>query len=184
MRSRAVILGMIGLAFWCQPLAAQTAAPSTVEKTSVVTLDQEQLTLGSKYGQALQAQFEAETAALQAENRKIEAELEAEERALTAKRAGMDSASFRLLAEAFDKKANDLRTAQDVKSRNLTKRREERLQKFFYDIKDLIGETMIARGAVVTLKSSATVMSLSSIDITAEVIALIDQQLGDGSKAP
>jgi Skp family chaperone for outer membrane proteins len=184
MRSRATVFAIFGLAFWCQPLFAQTTAPSIMEKTSVVTLDQEQLTLGSKYGQALQAQFEAETAALQAENRKIDAELEAEERALTDKRAVMDSSSFRPLADAFDKKANDLRTAQDAKSRDLTNRRDERRQKFFTKIKDIIGKTMIAHGAVVTLDNSATVVRLATVDITAEVIALIDKQLGDGAKAP
>lgn len=184
MWDRAVVLGILGLAFWCQPLAAQTTAASIVEKTSVVTLDQEQLTSASKYGQALIAEFEAETAALQAENRAIDAALEAEERALTDKRASMDSASFRLLADAFDKKANDLRTAQEAKSRDLTQRREERGQKFFTEIKDIIGTVMISHGAVVTLDNSATVVRLAAVDITAEVIAKIDEQLGDGSKAP
>jgi Skp family chaperone for outer membrane proteins len=155
-----------------------------MEKTSVVTLDQEQLTLGTKYGQALQAQFEAETAALQAENRSIDAALEAEERSLTSKRATMDAASFRPLAEAFDKKANDLRAAQDAKFSDLTKRRDERRQKFFIEIKDIIGKAMVAHGAVVALDNSATLVRLASVDITAEVIARIDEQLGDGSPAP
>lgn len=184
MRSRAAVFAIFGLAFWCQPLIAQTTAASVMEKTSVVTLDQEQLTLNTKYGKALQAQFEAETAALQAENRKIDATLEAEERELTLKRGTLDAASFRPLAAAFDKKANDLRSAQDAKALDLTNRRDARRQKFFTQIKDIIGKTMIDHGAVVALENSATVVRLASVDITAEVIARIDEQLGDGSKLP
>ena len=109
---------LVGL---CGPLAAQ----SVVQKTAIVTLDQEKLFVGTKYGVALQARFEAESAALVAENRKIDSALEAEERDLTDKRATMDAASFRPLAEAFDKKANELRAAQDVKARDLTLRRDQ-----------------------------------------------------------
>jgi Skp family chaperone for outer membrane proteins len=181
-------LGFAVLASLGQPLAAQTTAasdvPSVVQKTSVVTLDQEKLFSATKYGLALQKQFEAETLALQTENRKIDGELEAEERSLTEKRATMDAASFRPLAEAFDKKANDLRNAQDAKSRDLTKRRDANRQKFFQTIAPILGDYMVERGAVVILDKSAIVVSLGSIDITDEAIARINEKLGDGSTLP
>ena len=166
---------LVGL---CGPLAAQ----SVVQKTAIVTLDQEKLFVGTKYGLALQARFEAESAALVAENRKIDSALEAEERDLTDKRATMDAASFRPLAEAFDKKANELRAAQDVKARDLTLRRDQNRQTFFQNIAPILGDYMVERGAVAILDKSAIIVSLGSIDITAEVIARIDERLGDGSK--
>lgn len=184
MRVLAAVLAAL-LAGFGQQMPAQTAAvPAVVEKTPIVTLNQDVLFTGSKYGRALQAQFEAESATLLAENRKIDAELEAEERALTDKRATMTATSFRPLAEAFDKKANELRDAQGAKSRALTQRSEERRQKFFQAVAPILGDYMVSRGAVAILDKSAVVVSLGAIDITNEAIAQIDAKLGDGAAAP
>lgn len=157
-------------------------AQSVVQKTAIVTLDQEQLFLGTKYGRALQAKFEAESAALLGENRKIDAALEAEERDLTGKRATMTAQDFRPLAEAFDSKANELRKAQDIKSTELAKSRDADRQSFFQAVAPILGDYMVERGAVAILDKSAIVVSLGAIDITQEVIARIDDRLGDGTK--
>ena len=159
-----------------------STAQNVVQKTAIVTLDQDQLYLGTQYGRALQAKFESESAALLAENRKIDAALEAEERELTTKRATMTAQDFRPLAEAFDTKANDLRKAQDVKSTELAKSRDADRQAFFQAVAPILGDYMVERGAVAILDKSAIVVSLGSIDITKEVIARIDTRLGDGSK--
>ena len=159
-----------------------STAQSVVQKTAIVTLDQDQLYLGTQYGRALQAKFESESAALLAENRKIDAALEAEERELTTKRTTMTAQDFRPLAEAFDTKANDLRKAQDVKSTELAKSRDADRQAFFQAVAPILGDYMVERGAVAILDKSAIVVSLGSIDITKEVIARIDTRLGDGSK--
>ena len=159
-----------------------STAQNVVQKTAIVTLDQDQLYLGTQYGRALQAKFESESAALLAENRKIDAALEAEERDLTTKRTTMTAQDFRPLAEAFDTKANDLRKAQDVKSTELAKSRDADRQAFFQAVAPILGDYMVERGAVAILDKSAIVVSLGSIDITKEVIARIDTRLGDGSK--
>lgn len=161
---------------------AQSTAPSVVQKTAIVTLDQEQMFLGTQFGRALQAKFEAESAALLAENRNIDAALEAEERSLTDKRASMTSQEFRPLAEAFDKKANALRRTQDGKSGDLAKSRDMDRQAFFQAVAPILGDYMVERGAVAILDKSAIVVSLGAIDITKEVITRIDTRLGDGSK--
>ena len=159
-----------------------SVAQSVVQKTAIVTLDQDQLYLGTQYGRAVQAKFEADSAALLAENRKIDAGLEAEERDLTTKRATMTAQEFRPLAEAFDNKANELRTAQDIKSTELAKSRDADRQAFFQAVAPILGDYMVERGAVAILDKSAIVVSLGAIDITKEVIARIDSRLGDGSK--
>ena len=169
----ALLLGVL-------PLTA--LAQSVVQKTAIVTLDQDQLFLATQYGRALQTKFESESAALLAENRKIDAALEAEERDLTDKRATMTAQDFRPLAEAFDNKANALRTAQDVKSNSLAKSRDADRQAFFQAVAPILGDYMVERGAVAILDKSAIVVSLGAIDITKEVITRIDTRLGDGSK--
>lgn len=160
------------------------AAQSVVEKTAIVTLDQDQVYLGTKYGRALQAKFEAESAALLAENRKIDSALEAEERALTDRRATMTAQDFRPLAEAFDNKANELRKAQEAKATTLAKARDADRQEFFQAVAPILGDYMVERGAVAILDKSAIVVSLGAIDITKEVIARIDTRLGDGKTPP
>ncbi|MDZ4312932.1 MAG: OmpH family outer membrane protein [Cypionkella sp.] len=159
-------------------------AQSVVQKTAIVTLDQDQLYLGTQYGRALQTRFEAESATLLAENRKIDAALEAEERTLTDKRATMTAQAFRPLAEAFDNKANELRAAQEIKSSDLAKLRDSDRQAFFQAVAPILGDYMVERGAVAILDKSAIVVSLGSIDITKEVIARIDARLGDGTTPP
>lgn len=166
------------------PSPAPNPGPPVVQKSAIVTLDQEQLFTATKFGRALQAQFDAQSNALLAENRKIDSQLESEERGLTDKRATMTAQDFRPLAEAFDTKANEMRSAQEAKSRNLAKQRDENRQAFFQTIAPLLGDYMVERGAVAILDKSAIVVSLGSIDITAEVVARIDDRLGDGPKAP
>ena len=96
--------------------------------------------------------------------------------------ATMTAQAFRPLAEAFDKKANELRTAQDAKSNALAKSRDADRQAFFQAVAPILGDYMVERGAVAILDKSAIVVSLGAIDITKEVIIRIDTKLGDGSK--
>ena len=163
-----------------QPLGLAAQQTPEVPKVAIVTLDQEQLFIGTLYGKAVQAQFDAEAADLLAENRKIDAALEAEERALTDQREKMKPEEFRPLAEAFDTKANGLRNAQEAKSRDLARVRDERRQTFFRAIGPIIGDYMVERGAVAVLDKASIIVSLGSIDITLGVIERIDTQLGKG----
>jgi Skp family chaperone for outer membrane proteins len=172
----------LALALMAQPFAV-LAQTSALPPTALVTLDQEQLFTGTLYGKAVQAQFDTEAAALLAENRKIDAALEAEERALTDQRAKMQAEAFRPLAEAFDEKANSLRKAQDAKSRDLARVRDDRRQTFFRAIGPIIGDYMVERGAVAVLDKASIIVSLGSIDITQGVIERIDSQLGKGPEA-
>lgn len=175
---RSVVLA--SLCLW--PMAGaglgQTAEPLV---SAVVTIDQEQIFTGTAYGRAMQLAFDAQTNALIAENRKIDAALEAEERSLTELRAQLAAEDFRPLAEAFDKKANELRNAQDAKSRDLTRKHDEARRTFFQNVAPILGDYMVERGAVAILDKAAIVVSLGSVDITAAAIERIDAQLGDGS---
>ncbi len=181
MRGRRAGLFALCLAALAPAVSAQTPAPVA---SMVVTLDQERVLKETKFGAALAKAFDSDTQTLVAENRKIDADLEAEERDLTEKRKTMPPAEFRVLADAFDKKANELRDAQEAKSRELTRRRDSDRAWFFQNIAPILGDYMVERGAVAILDKSAVVVSLGTIDITDGAIQRIDEKLGDGSTLP
>lgn len=165
-------------------LAQETAPLPEPAASPVLTITQDRLYSGTRFGKVLQARTEAATEALQAENRKIEADLEAEEKALTARRATMPAAEFRTLADAFDLKVEGIRTAQDAKARALTKDHDAGRQQFFETAVPILAQLMGDMGAVAILDKSAIVLSFDRIDVTDQAIARIDAVLGDGSTLP
>jgi Skp family chaperone for outer membrane proteins len=147
----------------------------------LLTLDDEQLFTGSKFGKAVLARQEAEAQALIAENRKIEAALEAEEKDLTARRAAMTNAEFAPLSEAFNTKVEGIRQAQDAKSRELTRAFEDEKLRFFEAVRPALAQIMKERGAVAIIDKRAVFVGFENVDITKAAIALLDQSLGDGT---
>lgn len=164
--------------------APPAAAPAQAETLRVLTLDRERLFSGTRFGQAVIARFEAEAKLLQAENRRIDAALEAEERSLTERRATASPEEFRALAADFDSRVEKLRSAQEAKSRDLSRQRDEARQQFYDTALPVLGKLMTDRGAVAIIDRTALVISFERIDITDEAIARIDEVLGDGGQAP
>jgi Skp family chaperone for outer membrane proteins len=165
-------------------LAQGTAQTVPVVPDPVLTIDQERIFSGSAYGRAALARQDADEAALVAENRKIEAALEEEERGLTARRATLPAAEFRSIAAAFDKKVEEIRSAQDAKSRALTQQRDAERQRFLQVAVPVIGDLMRDMGAVAILDKQAIFLSFERIDITDAAIVRLDAKLGDGSTVP
>lgn len=182
---------LLALTLGAAPVAGQDSAappaevPATkAEALPVLTLDRERLFSGTRFGQAVIARFDAEAKALQAENRRIDSALEAEERALTDRRATTASEEFRTLAAEFDAKVEKLRAAQDTKSRDLTRQRDEARQQFYDTALPVLGKLMSDLGAVAIIDRGALIISFERFDITDEAIARIDEVLGDGSQLP
>lgn len=164
--------------------ASGLAAQERAVASPVLTINQEELFQNSAFGRRIEAELNAASAALAAENRRIEAALADEEQALTDRRATMDPAEFRALAEAFDAKVVELRRTQDGKARDLSRRPEEARQEFFRAVVPVLTAVVRERGAMVILDTRAVLLSADAIDITAEAIARIDAALGDGGGAP
>jgi len=57
-------------------------------------------------------------------------------------------------------------------------------QKFVAAVTQIIGDYMVQRGATAIVDKKAIIVSLLSIDITMDIVALIDQKLGDGTAKP
>ncbi len=172
----AVVLGLLA--------APAVAQDPSQPRSAILTIDQDALFQRTLFGKAMLAADEQEAAALKAENRRIDAALEAEERSLTDRREGMPLVEFRALADAFDNKVEALRTAQDAKSAAFIARRDGARQQFFQKVAPMIGDYMVEQGASAIVNQAAIVVSLGAIDITDEVIARIDELLGDGVTKP
>ncbi|MFN4129299.1 MAG: OmpH family outer membrane protein [Paracoccaceae bacterium] len=184
---RAAVLG-VGAAI-AAPVSAQestTPAPSPGMGvfSSVVTLDRASLFEDSLMGEAILARIEAASNDLVAENRRLESALEAEERYLTERRATLPAEEFRELAREFDTRVEELRIAQEVKSRSLTRLRDSEQQRFFEAAVPVLAELMQDLGAVAIIDRSAVILSFDRIDITAQAIARLNSELGTGAELP
>ena len=164
---------------------AQDAAPVPDGfSASVATLDRNRLFEETLFGQAILAQLEAASADLLRENRQLEAALEAEERELTRRRAELPSEEFRALAQEFDTRVEELRVAQEAKSRALERSRDLEQQRFFEAAVPVLGGLMQDLGAVAIIDRNAVILSFDRIDITAQAIARLNAELGDGGVTP
>lgn len=167
------------------PDAPGVEAPA-VAAVPLLTLDEDRLFSGSAYGRAAEAAYQAENAVLAAENRRIEAGLEAEERDLTTRRANMAPADFAPLAAEFDQRVQEIRRAQDAKSRDIARSRDARRQRFLEAAVPVLAQLLDQTGAVAILSSQMVILSRSSLDATDLAIARIDAVLpasaiGDGA---
>jgi len=165
--------------FVAAPLGAQEDTPIPA---GILTIHQERLFTMSLYGERVQAEIEAASAALAAENRQIESELIAEEKALTEQRPTLDPDAFRVLADAFDEKVQGIRQAQDIKTRELGRKLEQERNTYYEQVLPVLGELMKERGAVAILERRMVFASANSIDITEIAVRRIDATLGDGKK--
>lgn len=172
-------------AFAFAPVHAQPLAqPLTPADAAILVLNQDRLLNQTAFGQRIQAELEAATLALSAENRQIEGELTDEELVLTGRRPTMTPEEFRALADEFDTRVVAIRAAQDAKGRELQAQAEAAQQRFFEETFPVLLEIVQARGAAVLLDSRTVLLSAGSVDITEAAIVAIDDALGMGGDTP
>lgn len=147
----------------------------------ILSVDADALYGGSVWGQRAQAEIEAQGSALQAENDRLAKQLSDEEAALTAARPDLDPAVFRQRAEAFDSRATSVRRERAQAVADLNARAEADRSAFYQAALPLMGALMQERGAVAVLDRRTVFVSVDQIDITTELIARIDTELGDGA---
>ncbi len=178
---RGVIAALAALFLAAGVAPAQEAVPAP---SPILTLDQERLFNETLWGKRAAQRIEEASAALAAENRGIEAELTAEEKALTERRATMAAAEFRAAADAFDARVTEIRQTQDAKARAIGRMHDTERQRFLAAAFPVIGEVVRSRGALAVLDSRAIFLSAEEIDVTDEMIARIDEALGEGDDPP
>ncbi len=144
----------------------------------IATIDIEAIYLNSIVGKRKIAELEARQAALQAENDQIRDDLIAEEQSLTELRPTLDVEAFRKLAAEFDQRVQGIRRARDAAEQALTSDAQAAPNIFLTEVRDIMLEVMLARGADVIIDRRFVLLGTQDIDITAEVIARVDQEFG------
>jgi Skp family chaperone for outer membrane proteins len=147
----------------------------------VLTVDQDRLFTDSAWGQRTQTQLENAGQRIAEENERLADQLADEEADLTRRRATLDPTEFRRLAEAFDARATRVRKERAQAVQDLNARAEADRTAFYRAALPIMGEMMQQRGAVAVLDRRTVFVSLDSIDITGDLIARLDETLGDGA---
>lgn len=184
MALRAFVLALICGAGVASHAYAQTGPEQGEPISAVVVIDTDQLFRGTMMGQRVLADLDERARELQAENERITTALTAEEKSLTERRATMDAVAFRREAADFDTRVQGIRRARDAAIATFEAERDGAPRAFIEKIRSLVGDEMIARGAVAVLDQRIVFLSLSNVDITDAVIARIDDVWGDGTTPP
>ncbi|MEP0962204.1 MAG: OmpH family outer membrane protein [Roseobacter sp.] len=154
------------------PLRTPAASP-------VLTIDSDRLFEDSNFGRETVEEIEQLGGTLAAENRIIEEELTAEEKKLTDIRATTDPVEFREMADAFDAKVQETRRRQDVKSRDLNTRLENRRVVFLQAAAPVLEQLMRETGAAVVLERRSVFISSNAVDITQIAIDRLNLALAE-----
>lgn len=165
------------LVFCAGMSAAQIAGD---QKSPILTVESDRLFSESAFGERVAIEIEAEQSVLLAENRKIEAELTAEEKRLTEMRKEMAAKDFRAIADAFDRRVQDIRIAQDAKVRAIGELGERERSLFIRAAQPILVELMRETGAGIILERRSVFISVDAIDITDKAIGRLDLAIGDG----
>lgn len=150
------------------------------ESAPILTLDQEVLYLSSAWGLRAQARLEAKGEEVAAENDRLTQLLSSEEARLTEQRSTLPAAEFRDLAESFDIRATRIRRERAQAVQDLNAWAEADRAAFFRAALPVMGQVMQDRGAVAVLDRRTIFVSLDAIDVTAQLVAALDDRIGDG----
>ncbi|WP_408592240.1 OmpH family outer membrane protein [Paracoccus marcusii] len=165
------------------PVLPNSTIPSpeeAAESAPILTLDQEVLYLSSAWGLRAQARLEAKGKEVTAENDRLTQLLSSEEARLTEQRSTLPAAEFRELAESFDIRATRIRRERAQAVQDLNAWAEADRAAFFRAALPVMGQVMQDRGAVAVLDRRTIFVSLDAIDVTEQLVAALDDRIGDG----
>jgi Skp family chaperone for outer membrane proteins len=173
----AVVAGLTGSA------VAQEFPTSRIERP-VLVIDTGRLFAESAYAKQLNDEIEQVALDIRDENQRIVAELVAEEQSLTELRPTMSPEDFRAAADAFDRKAQDIRAERDAKEIELEEARLDVRVRFLSEVRSVVGQLMVERGGGIVLDSRSAYVYVTAIDITEEAIARVDADFLDAADPP
>ena len=163
-------------------MLALPAAAQQQGAVPILIIDSDRLFVETQYGRRIAADLAELAAEMQAENDRIAQTLTEEERSLTLRRPEMTPDAFRIAAEAFDNKVQDVRRVRDAKTGELQQSSIESRARFEERVQGIVANIMLDRGAAMVLEQRTVVLSVKAANITDEAIARIDATLGDGSE--
>lgn len=154
---------------------------TTGAHAALLTVDQDLLFVRSAWGKRASATTDAELGKIAADNDRLAAQLSDEEADLTKQRATLDPAEFRRRADAFDLRATQVRRERAQLLQNLNAWAEADRAAFYRAALPIMGDMMQERGAVAVLDRRTVFVALDAIDMTDDLVTVLDQQLGDGA---
>jgi Skp family chaperone for outer membrane proteins len=146
-------------------------------KDKVLYLNQNKVYSESIFGKNLEEMFRNESKKLKEQNRQLTKELEIEEQRLTNEREGMALDEFKILAQSFNARVEKVRKEQKEKSDILKYKLEEERKYFFNAVYPLLLEFVAKTNATGILDSSAFIVGNSKLDVTNNVILIINDKL-------
>ena len=155
----------------------QSTEPSNIPIGSIAIVDQIELFDRSLFGQKASADFQRLSTELSEENDQIAKSFEEEERQLAADRSALSKEEFQSRAEDFDARVKASRTAQDQKLRELNQFVLEQRARFFDAARPVLLQIMQENGIDAILARDAILLFRDNIDITDQVIAILDERL-------
>tara|TARA_R110002020_G_scaffold36409_16_gene109427 strand:- start:1349 stop:1972 length:624 start_codon:yes stop_codon:yes gene_type:complete len=176
----ALLIGCSGFAAAPSGVAAQETPDQKRLQTPVLTVRSEQVFLRSAYGQRIESDYKSVLDVVATENRRIEAELTAEEQDLTRKRDTMEHAEFSALAQEFDTKVREIRRERDMALAGANQTYEASRAQFWEDVRPVMVSVLADSGAAVMVERQSVIASADAIDVTDDVVARIDEVLGEG----
>lgn len=182
---RLALASLTAALLW-QPVVAQNIDQFQTGTLSspVLVVDLDQVFLRSAFGQRVEQDSIAAQVVLQSEFDVIIDALNAEEGSLTERRPDMAPEDFRVEAEAFDEKVQQIRVEQDARVAALRAAVENSRRVFLDAIEPILGQIMNDRGAVVIIDRRNVRLFAQGVDITNDAVVAIDSVIGDGDGVP
>jgi outer membrane protein len=160
----------VGAALMLVALASGAAAQS------IVVLDMDRVLREAAVSQALRSLQERDRRALRAQLDALQRDLEAREEELSALRDALPRAEFDRLVRAFDNRVRDARRSSQAASESLQSRYAEAGRALRASVGPVLDDVMARRGAQLALDRAAALRSAPALDVTDEVIALLDER--------
>lgn len=161
------------------PVAAQEIG---VIQSDIVIVDTERLLEGSRLGQRLIRDMQAEREDLIARNEGLRLELEADEKNLTDRRAEMTPEAFRALADEFDARVQQIRDESARMGRDLERKRELIPSQFMQQVQPVLLDLLQDANASVMLDRRGVMLAAEVLDVTDLAIRRVDRAVGDGTQ--
>ncbi|MFB2595018.1 OmpH family outer membrane protein [Paracoccus sp. p4-l81] len=164
-----------------RPSARPMATPGPAQAGGLLTLDPVAFYEASLWYQRVQDSLGRDGVALAAENDRLEADLAQQERDLTTRRAEMAPEDFRAAAAAFDDTVVRTRREQEAKAQRLSALADAERKAFFNAALPAFAQVMADHNAVAILDRQSVFVSAQAIDVTDELVRVINDSIGEGT---
>ncbi len=171
---RAILLSVLLLAapVWISEASAQTAPP-----VNVAVLDLPIILRDSTAAQGVRTQIEGHRQRFQQELAAQEQALQAEGQTLEAQRATMTPEQIQLKQQEIGQKIQQLRQQSELRRQQLEEAFNQAMDQVRQSVIQILTEIAQARGFTLVLNKSTVLLSSNEYDITAEVLAQLNQRL-------